>query len=235
MDGGDFLSEGRFGRSAALLGAKNVSHLASARILIVGVGGVGGWCAEALARTGACHFTLIDDDKVMQSNLNRQCPATAATIGRAKVAAMKERILGINPAAEVVAIARRYLPDAGADELAGFDVIVDAIDSVDCKAALILNAFEVQVPVISSMGAAFRLDPCRVRISDFSKVAGDGLAKALRNRFRKLARFPGKFDCVWSDEPKAPSCGEEKGSLMQVTAVFGMCLAAAAIKKVSAI
>jgi tRNA A37 threonylcarbamoyladenosine dehydratase len=221
-----------FDRSAALLGGEAMKRLAAAKILVVGLGGVGGWCAEALSRTGIGHLVLMDDDVVVWSNLNRQCPATAATIGRAKAEAMKERILGINPAVEVVADCRRYLPDAAAGDLAGFDVVVDAIDSVDSKAALILNAFEAQVPVVSSMGAAFRFDPCRVRVADFGKVAGDGLAKALRNRFRRLGRFPGKFDCVWSDEPKAPSFGEGKGSLMQVTAVFGMCLAAAAVRKV---
>ena len=98
--------------------------------------------------------------------------------------------------------------------------------------ALILNAFEAGVPVISSMGAAFRLDPTRVKVTRFDKVEGDGLAKALRMRFRKLERYPGKFECVWSDEPKVQSAGEGKGSVMQVTATFGMCLAAAAIKAV---
>lgn len=234
MEGGDYLDEGRFGRSAALLGADALSRLASARILVVGVGGVGGWCAEALARTGVGALTLMDDDKIVPSNLNRQCPATVATVGRAKAEAMKERILSVNPTVEAFADCRRYLPDADAAELAGFDAVIDAIDSVECKASLILNAFTAGVPVVSSMGAAFRLDPCRVRVSRFDKVVGDGLAKALRNRFRRLGRYPGKFDCVWSDEQKAACSGAEKGSLMQVTAVFGMCLAAAAIRTVVA-
>jgi tRNA A37 threonylcarbamoyladenosine dehydratase len=145
---------------------------------------------------------------------------------------MRERLLSINPSADVTADCRRYAADAGSDGLLGYDVVIDAIDSVSCKAALILNAFEAGVPVVSSMGAAFRFDPTRVKISRFDKVAGDGLAKALRGRFRRLGKFPGKFDCVWSDEQPAASASEEKGSLMQVTATFGMCLAAAAIRMV---
>jgi tRNA A37 threonylcarbamoyladenosine dehydratase len=223
----------RYGRSAALLGKEAMERLAKARVLIVGVGGVGGWCAEALARTGVGHITLRDDDTVAKSNLNRQCPAVEATLGRVKVEAMRERILSINPQVEVIADNRRYLPDADFKELRNYDAVVDAIDSVDCKAALILNAFDAGVGVISSMGAAFRLDPTRVRISRFDKVVGDGLAKALRGRFRKLGKFPGKFDCVWSEEmPMAAALGE-KGSLMQVTATFGMCLASALIRMVA--
>ena len=223
--------EGMFDRSAALLGEPAMARLASARILVVGVGGVGGWCAEALVRTGAGHLAVMDDDVVAASNLNRQCPATVSAIGHSKAEAMRERLLSINPAADVTALRRRYLPDDAAGELARFDVVVDAIDSADCKAALILNAFEAGVPVISSMGAAFRTDPTKVCISRFDKVEGDGLAKALRGRFRRLGRYPGKFECVWSREQISASCrGGAKGSLMQVTATFGMCLAAAAVK-----
>ena len=207
-------------RSAALLGEEAMGRLAAARVLVVGVGGVGSWCAEALLRTGVGRIVLMDDDTVAPSNLNRQCPATAATIGRPKAEAMRERLLAIRPDAEVEAVCARF---TGAEDIRGFDAIADAIDSVDCKAALVLKASELGTPIVSSMGAALRLDPSRVRVTRFDKVAGDGLARALRRRFRDCGARP-RFDCVWSEEP--PRACQERGSLMAVTATFGMCLAA---------
>ena len=244
-----------------------MDRLASARVLVVGVGGVGSWCAEALVRTGVGHVTLVDDDVVAASNVNRQCPATAATIGRAKVEVMAERLRAINPGAEVMAVCARY-PDAGClvpgagclvpgnrtfehsniRTFEQFSLVIDAIDSVDCKAQLILDAFAAGVPIMSSMGAALRTDPTAVRVVRFDKVEGDGLAKALRNRFRKLNRWPGKFPCVCSLEPvpggrclvpgnrtleHSNTRTIPKGSIMPVTATFGMCLAAEAIKILS--
>ena len=235
-----------FSRSEALLGIESMKRLAEARVLVVGVGGVGSWCAEALVRTGLGHITLVDDDVVAESNVNRQCPATATTVGRPKVEAMAERLTAINPGCEVEARNSRFSSAASFFSLASFDLIVDAIDSVDCKAELILGATEAGVPIVSSMGAALRLDPTKVKVTRFEKVEGDGLARALRQRFKKLGRFPkGKFSCVWSTETPVgrlvpdrrgaqgtarPTIGEGKGSLMQVTAVFGMCLASEAIK-----
>ena len=277
-----------FSRSEALLGGAAMARLAAARALVVGVGGVGSWCAEALVRTGLGKITLVDDDVVAESNVNRQCPATAATVGRAKVEAMAERLRAINPGCEVVGIGNRYplaqegdLPSEhrsiGASDhgrnfsILDYDVVVDAIDSVDCKAELILAATEAGVPVVSSMGAALRTDPTKVKVTRFEKVEGDGLARALRQRFKKLQRFPkGKFSCVWSSEPPVTAnlnsavqfsrtfettenaeghkvLGSlissassplrnsafsvvSKGSLMQVTATFGMCLASEAIR-----
>ena len=217
-----------FSRSEALLGSEAMDRLASARVLVVGVGGVGSWCAEALVRTGVGHVTLVDDDVVAESNVNRQCPATAKTIGRKKVEVMAERLRDINPQADVTAKSERFETFGGFE---GFDVVVDAIDSVDCKAELILGATESGIPVVSSMGAALRTDPTKVKVVRFDKVEGDGLAKALRNRFRKLRRFPGKFTCVCSAEIPLPADpAGPRGSLMPVTATFGMCLAAEAIR-----
>ena len=239
-------SGGFFSRSEALLGETVMKRLAEARVLVVGVGGVGSWCAEALVRTGLGHITLVDDDVVAESNVNRQCPATMETIGRAKVEAMAERLTAINPGCKVEASNSRFSSAASFSRLASFDLIVDAIDSVDCKAELILGATEAGIPIVSSMGAALRLDPTKVKVTRFEKVEGDGLARALRQRFKKLGRFPStKFTCVWSAESPVgrsvpdrrgaqgtarPTIGEGKGSLMQVTAVFGMCLASEAIK-----
>ena len=244
----------KFVRSEALLGSAAMARLKAARVLVVGVGGVGSWCAEALVRTGLGHITLVDDDVVAESNVNRQCPATAATVGRPKVAAMAERLKAINPGCEVVGFQNRYplscLSDLSSEHptirpsdhvrnfsLSGYDVVIDAIDSVDCKAELILDATEAGVPIVSSMGAALRLDPTKVKVTRFEKVEGDGIARALRQRFKKLGRFPAaKFNCVWSGEAPVTAPVAEtatvrlKGSLMPVTATFGMCLASEAIR-----
>ena len=239
----------RFARSEALLGSEAIARLKAARVLVVGVGGVGSWCAEALVRTGLGHITLVDDDVVAESNVNRQCPATAATVGRPKVEAMAERLRAINPDCEVEARNSRFSSAASISSLSSFDLIIDAIDSVDCKAELILGATEAGVPIVSSMGAALRLDPTKVKVTRFEKVEGDGLARALRQRFKKLGRFPSaKFSCVWSGEQpilntetqrhregtenSVPQClcVKNKGSLMPVTATFGMCLASEAIR-----
>ena len=213
-----------------------MARLKAARVLVVGVGGVGSWCAEALVRTGLGHITLVDDDVVAESNVNRQCPATAATVGRPKVEAMAERLREISPECEVEALNARY-PSSSVSCLKSFDIVIDAIDSVDCKAELILGATEAGIPIVSSMGAALRLDPTKVKVTRFEKIEGDGLARALRQRFKKLGRFPkGKFSCVWSGEVpvttpvREDADGTVKGSLMPVTATFGMCLASEAIK-----
>lgn len=216
-----------------------MKRLAEARVLVVGVGGVGSWCAEALVRTGVGHVTLMDDDVVAESNVNRQCPATATTVGRPKVEAMAERLKAINPGCEVEARNSRFSSATSISILSRFDLIVDAIDSVDCKAELILGATEAGVPLVSSMGAALRLDPTKVRVTRFEKVEGDGLARALRQRFKKLDRFPAaKFSCVWSTEQVHENQTLKhsntqtifKGSVMPVTATFGMCLASEAIR-----
>lgn len=219
-----------------------MARLASARVLLVGVGGVGSWCAEALARTGVGSLALVDDDVVVPSNVNRQCPATTATIGRKKVDVMRERLLAVNPDCRVEAFGARYpggLPEGFS--LSDFDCVADAIDSVDCKASLILSATEAGVPIVSSMGAALRLDPTKVVVRRFDKVEGDGLARALRQRFKKLERRPAKpFRCVCSLElprrvaPAADGQPPAKGSVMPVTCAFGMALAAEVVTLLSA-
>lgn len=222
-----------FSRSAALLGADAMADLASSRVAVVGVGGVGSWCAEALVRTGLGAMAIVDDDVVASSNVNRQCPATAATVGLRKVDAMRDRLLAINPSCRVEAFAARY-PEVLADgfSLSGYDCVVDAIDSLDSKAELILKATAAGVPLVSSMGAALRLDPTKVAVMRFDKVEGDGLARALRRRFKLLGRYPAApFDCVCSLEaPRSvaasPDGAPTKGSVMPVTCAFGMALAA---------
>lgn len=225
------------------MGGEAMTRLAASTVLVVGVGGVGSWCAEALARTGVGHLVLMDDDLIAESNVNRQCPATAKTIGRPKVEVMAERLREINSAVEVHALSLRYPCLPSPSNFSSLprhpDLVIDAIDSVDCKARLLLDAFAGGIPVVSSMGAALRTDPTSVRVTRFEKVEGDGLARALRQRFKKLGEWPGHFSCVWSSEPVRVQSEQSdcqgnrtiaKGSLMTVTATFGMCLAAEAIK-----
>lgn len=222
-------------RTRKLLGDAHTAALARRRVLIVGTGGVGGWCAEALVRSGIRQLTLVDSDRVAVSNVNRQVMALPATVGELKVEALKRLLLAINPEADIAAYAVRYTPETPAEapfDFSHYDVVVDAIDSVDCKAALIRAALAVPtVTLYSSMGAARRVDPFRLRHTPFSKVAGDGLARALRQRFKKEGAFPCRpFTCVWSEEPPRESPPDDPdprafGSLMPVTASFGLALA----------
>lgn len=221
--------EDPFARSAALLGDEVMARLRRMHVAVVGVGGVGSWCAEALARTGVGRLTLFDGDAVAISNLNRQCEAAADTVGERKVSAMLSRLLAVAPGCEVTAVDRRIggFADLEADRYR-YDFIVDAIDDVAAKAELILGATEAGVPIVSSMGAARRTDPTRVELRRFDKVEGDALARALRQRFRKLNRFPAvKFECAVSSEP--PAAIDCLGSVMPVTCAFGMALASAVI------
>ena len=221
-----------FSRSIALLGEDAFNRLAHMHVAVVGIGGVGSWCAEALIRTGLLHLTIMDDDLVAPSNINRQCPALASTIGQSKVNALRDRLLAINPAAEITALSERYT--AALPTQTPLDFIVDAIDSVPCKAELILASTAADIPIVSSMGAALRFDPTQVEVKRFDKVTGDGLARALRQRFRKLGRFPAKhFNCVTTRElPRHLDDPTVKGSLMPVTATFGMTLAAEVIRSI---
>jgi tRNA A37 threonylcarbamoyladenosine dehydratase len=205
--------------------------LQSKRVILFGIGGVGSWCAEALIRTGLRHLTIVDDDIVQSSNINRQLPALPATLGRPKVEVLRERLLAINPEAEIIAIQARYTAETAADfSLAEYDYIIDAIDSVAEKTALIIRASRARgARVFSSMGAALRLDPTQVRTAELFDVKGDALAKAVRARMKKLDLHPSKkIRCVYSEE-QAQRC-ETRGSLMQVTAVFGCTLASLVTK-----
>ena len=211
-------------RTETLLGAEAMNRLRAMHVAVYGLGGVGGWCAEALLRSGVGKLTIIDDDLVQESNLNRQCCATAKTVGRKKCEAMAERLREIDPEAKIVAIGERFVPGMAAVEC---DAIVDAIDSVDCKCALILAAQAQGIPVFSSLGAAKRLDPTKVELKRFKKVEGDALARAMRQRFRKIGSTLKDFICAVSGE--SPVECEGLGSMMPVTAAFGLALASAVI------
>lgn len=217
-------------RTETLLGESAMNRLRKLHVAVYGLGGVGGWCCEALVRSGVGRLTIIDDDVVQPSNLNRQCCATAKTVGMKKAEAMKARLLEIDPDADVTAVSERFVP--GMKPVA-CDVIVDAIDSVDCKFALIMEAKIAGIEIVSSLGAAKRLDPTKVELKRFSKVEGDALARALRQRIKELAKCSPvplpkiDFLCAVSSETPAPI--DSLGSMMPVTAAFGLALASAVI------
>jgi len=215
-----------FRRSELLLGDEAMSLIAQKRVIIFGVGGVGSWCAESLVRSGIRQLTIVDFDSVDVTNVNRQLMATTKTIGQPKVEVLKERLLTINPSAEITALQQMFTAEnAETFHLEEYDYIIDAIDSLKDKALLILLACQTKAKLFSSMGAALKLDPTRIKTAEFWKVKGDPLARALRNRFKRDKQFPKhKFQCVYSDELIQPQ-GEGKGSLVHITAIFGFMLA----------
>ncbi|MDE6497064.1 MAG: tRNA threonylcarbamoyladenosine dehydratase [Muribaculaceae bacterium] len=219
-------------RARILLGTASMNKLREARVIVFGVGGVGSWCVESLVRSGLRHITIVDDDSVCPSNVNRQLMATTETIGRVKVDAMRDHLLTINPEVKVEARHDRFTSTtASAFDLDSYDYVVDAIDSVADKMLLIAMATRSRARLFSSMGAARKLDPSRVKVAEFYKVSGCPLARALRDRFKRSGTRPGrKFKCVYSDE-LVPNLGESdareraNGSLMHITAIFGLTLA----------
>lgn len=223
-----------FSRSEALLGREAMEALRTKRVILFGVGGVGSWASEALVRTGLTHLTIVDGDTVQASNINRQLPATRATMGMPKVEALRERLLSLNPEAEI--IARHEMVNAdwlAANGLENYDYVIDAIDSVADKTDLLLYASRTKgLKIFSSMGAALRFDPTQVTTGELMSIKGDALAKAVRERMKRLDRHPSKkIRCVYSTE-QAQRC-ETRGSLMQVTAVFGCTLASLVIRDLS--
>lgn len=173
-------------RTAKLIGKENIDKLALARVAVFGVGGVGGYTVEALARSGVGHIELIDHDVVALSNLNRQIIATHDTVGRDKVDVMKERILSINPDAEVITHKCFFLPENKDDfDFSKYTYVVDAVDTVTAKLTIIEEARKAGVPVISSMGTGNKLDPTKFEVADISKTSVCPLAKVMRRELKK--------------------------------------------------
>ena len=185
----------QFSRTQLLLGKDNMDRLAEAKVAIFGIGGVGGYVAEALARSGVGSFVLVDDDKVCLTNLNRQIIATRKTVGKYK----RDRILEINPDAEVEVRKCFYLPE-NADEFDfnEYSYVVDAVDTVTAKLEIIMRAKECGVPVISSMGAGNKLDPTKFQVADIYKTSMCPLAKVMRRELKK--RGVKKLKVVYSTE-----------------------------------
>lgn len=232
-----------FDRTALLVGEDAMRRIAEARVILFGVGGVGSWVAECLVRTGVTHITLVDSDRVAVTNINRQMPATSVTVGEIKTEAARRRLLEINPEADVRTVTLFYDADTAHEiDLSQYDYIVDAIDSLKDKALLILNATRSGRKLFSSMGAALKMDPTKIRVGEFWSVKGCPLARALRQRFKKSGVYPArKFTCVYSDElldnkgTTAETCDYKariNGSLCHITAIFGMTLAGEIIKDI---
>ena len=219
-----------FTRTIQLLGEEGFRALQNARVILFGVGGVGGWCAETLLRTGIGHLTIVDFDKVDTTNLNRQVVATYENIGQSKVLEMQKRLLTIAPEADIQAIDRQYNSEtADTFDLAHYDIVIDAIDMVECKALLLYRATQAGCKVYSSMGAGRKLDPQKIRIAEFWKVQGCPLARALRTKMKKTGFFPAsKIQCVYSEEISG-----DQGTLAPVVGVFGMTLASMVINELT--
>lgn len=228
-----------FYRTRMLLGSETMEALAHTRVIVFGVGGVGSWCAESLVRSGIGQLTIVDPDCVCESNINRQLMATVSTVGRPKVEILRERLLDINPEAEIIALQKAFSAETAAQfNLGGYDFVIDAIDSLKDKILLIHEATATDATLFSSMGAALKSDPGQIQVTGFWNVKIDPLARALRKRMRQTDCLPMKdFQCVYSQEllqNKMPPVSEERanGTLVHVTAVFGLTLASLVINSI---
>lgn len=240
-----FLDMDIFNRARLLLGEESMNRMGDVRVIVFGVGGVGSWCVESLVRTGVRHVTIVDCDRVAESNINRQLMADTGTVGEVKVEAMKRHLLAVNPEADIDARCEVFNADtAESFGLGSYDYIIDCIDSLKDKQLLIEMATRTKARFYSSMGAALKMDPTRVKVAEFWDVKGCPLARALRQRFKKSQQFPKrKFKCVYSDEllenAGHDSSTEQElqsqtghirkaqinGSLMHITAIFGLTIA----------
>ena len=237
--------DGLFNRTAMLVGEEGMERLRRARVAVFGLGGVGSYVAETLARLPVGHLLLVDRDTVQPSNLNRQLPATVDTLGLPKAAVVAERLKSVNPELDI---------DARNEELrvmnidsfldgAGYDYVVDAVDMVVSKVALLAYCYRQKIPLVSSMGAARRLDPARVKVADIAKTRDCPLARDVRKRLRKLGIHKG-ITVVYSDEePLLPSGvkaleeggapdgrGPISGSISYMPAMFGVHCAAVVVR-----
>ena len=176
----------QFSRTAMLYGRENVAKLKNRRVAVFGIGGVGGHCSEALCRSGIGALDLFDGDVVDITNINRQIIATHKNIGRDKVDVMRERLLEINPDAEITAHKLFYLPETAAQvDLSAYDYIVDAVDTMAAKLEIVCRATALGIPVISSMGAANKHDPTRLELADIYETSVCPMARIMRNELRK--------------------------------------------------
>ena len=242
----------RFARTRLLLGEERFLRLQSRYVTVVGLGAVGGHAVEGLARSGITRLRLVDFDIVQPSNMNRQILALSSTVGRAKVDVAKERVLDINPACEVEAL-QLFADDTTMDRILAPapDLLIDAIDSVTPKVQLLTTASRMGIPILSSMGAALRLDPAKITIGDLFATRNCPLARRLRQRLRQRGVGSG-IECVYSteevdfnyqppvrDTATANPCADRGrprrtlGSLPTLTGIFGLILANRAILRLS--
>lgn len=231
----------RFERTRILIGEEGVARLASKHVFLAGLGGVGSYCAEALARGGIGRLTLLDHDVVATSNINRQLPALDSTVGKSKAELMEERIRQINPDC-IVSIRREFLNVENVNDIVpgDADYVIDAIDSLNCKVALVAESVKRGLKVASSMGAGNKLDPSRIRLADISETRICPLASQMRKRLRKRGIDKGVLT-VYTDEPPKPPLPPEpvsghgrpravNGTISYMPPLFGFMLAGAVIK-----
>ena len=235
----------QFLRTSLLLKEDGIKRLMSAKVMLVGLGAVGGYVLEAFARAGVGHLILVDFDKFDESNINRQILALHSTVGRKKTEVAKERVLAINPACEVEII------DTFVDEKTlpfllekKVDYVIDAIDSLNSKCGLIEALIKNNIPFISSMGAALKTDPTHIKYATLDKTQNCGLAKFIRKRLKKRGTDIKKVECVFSDEQtnseekgfienKEEGVRNTLGSLPTITAIFGLMIANKVILEIS--
>lgn len=231
----------QFSRTELLLGKEAMEGLENKRVAIFGIGGVGGYVCEALVRSGVGHFDLVDNDTVSLTNINRQIIATHSTVGRQKVEVMKERMLDINPNADISIHQCFFLPEnANEFPFETYDYVVDAVDTVTAKIEIIMKCKELGVPVISAMGAGNKLDPSRFRVADIYKTTMCPLAKVMRKEMKK--RGVKDLKVVFSDEmpvspietenvePLNPGKRATPGSIAFAPSAAGLVLASEVIK-----
>ncbi|MBZ0093527.1 MAG: tRNA threonylcarbamoyladenosine dehydratase [Sulfuricellaceae bacterium] len=236
----------QFERTQILLGDAGIEKLAHKHVFVAGLGGVGSYCAEALARAGIGRLTLLDHDVVAASNINRQLPALLSTVGQPKADLMQQRILDINPACRLTVI-REFLNTENVNRLvpADADYVVDAIDSLACKVALVAESHLRGLRVASSMGAGNRLDPSRIKIVDIGKTEMCPLARQMRKRLQRHYGIRKGILAVFSDEqPSAPlppvavdgpgRARAVNGTISYMPPLFGMMLAGAVIQRLLA-
>lgn len=228
-------------RTYLLLGQQATQRLAAAHVMIVGVGGVGAYAAEMVARAGVERMTIVDGDTVSPSNINRQLPALHSTVGIDKVEVMRRRMADINPEARIDALKEFVTPDTVGSLLASNpDFVIDAIDSIAPKVALIEHCLRRGINIVSSMGAGGRIDPTAVRYADIAQTRNDGLARVVRTRLRKDG-FKSGLTVVWSEElPREASLTltdelqnkrSSYGTVSYLPCIFGCMLAAHVINK----
>lgn len=219
----------RFIRAASLLGQEAMERLAGAHVAVFGLGGVGSWCAEGLARSGVGALTLVDRDTVSESNINRQLPALSSTIGKTKTSVMADRIRDINPDCRVTELVGTYDAEHREQFLADYDYVADAIDLVSCKLDLIATCLDRNIPILSALGTGNKQDPSLLQISDISLTRYDALARVMRRELR--ARGILHTEVLWSPEPplvplplEAPDPGRRSvpGTLAWVPSVAGL-------------
>lgn len=218
----------QFSRTAQLLGNENVENLFDKHVIVFGVGGVGGYVVEALARSGIGKISIVDNDVVNESNINRQIIALHSTVGMQKVEILKNRILDINPECQVFVYNQFFLPENSNDfDFSIYDYVVDAVDTVTAKIEIIKKSKESNVPVISSMGTGNKLNPMGFKVSDISKTKVCPLARVMRNELKK--RGISKVKCVYSEENPVIQT-QTPASVAFVPPVAGLLIASEVVK-----